>query len=106
MLKKSLTHLLDGAPNVNPPAPAARPPVPPGPAQVVSRHFKLIEFNERRLARGAEAARAEISLDGEWLWMSKMDVRANIREFGPHPELVKARDAYLAHQRPRGSSGT
>ena len=28
--------------------------------------------------------------------MSERDVRANIREFGPHPELQRALDAYTA----------
>ena len=60
--------------------------------------FQLIEFNHRRWQRGAEAARVEIREDGEsaWLWMSERDVRANIREFGPHPELQRALDAYTA----------
>jgi len=54
--------------------------------------FLFIEFNPRRNARGVEAAR--VSCGGDWLWMSKSDVESNIRLFGPHPELLKARDAY------------
>ena len=54
--------------------------------------FKFIEFNPRRKARGAEAARVEV--DGEWMWMSNNDIERNIRDFGPHPELLKARESY------------
>jgi len=54
--------------------------------------FKFIEFNPRRKARGAEAAR--VACDGSWLWMSKRDVELNIRDFGPHPELLKALESY------------
>jgi hypothetical protein len=54
--------------------------------------FGFIEFNPRRKSRGAEAAR--VSADGEWLWMSKRDIQNNIRDFGPHPELLKALESY------------
>lgn len=54
--------------------------------------FKFIEFNPRRKSRGAEAAR--VSVDGEWMWMSKKDIKCNIREFGPDPELLKAFESY------------
>jgi hypothetical protein len=54
--------------------------------------FKFVEFNHRRKLRGVEAARVEV--DGEWLWMSKRDIKLNIRDFGPHPELLKALEAY------------
>lgn len=57
-------------------------------------HFRFIEFNERRAMRGAEAARVEVDPDGDWLWMSSKDIKNNIRDFGPHPELDKARLAY------------
>ena len=57
-----------------------------------SVEFKFIEFNPRRKARGAEAARVEV--DGEWMWMSKQDIKFNIREFGQHPELLKALESY------------
>lgn len=55
--------------------------------------FKLIEFNQRRKSRGAEAARVEVLENGEsagWLWMSVKDLRANIAEFGDSDELRKA----------------
>jgi hypothetical protein len=54
--------------------------------------FEFIEFNPRRKSRGAEAAR--VSTDGLWLWMSKSDIENNIRDFGPHPELLKALESY------------
>lgn len=58
--------------------------------------FRFIEFNPRRALRGAEAARVAIIENGQedWLWMSKRDVDLNIKEFGPHDELLKARLAY------------
>lgn len=59
-------------------------------------YFRFIEFNQRRALRGAEAARVEVDSDGEWLWMSKKDIKNNIRDFGPHPELDKALLAYGA----------
>ena len=60
--------------------------------------FRFIEFNDRRMARGADAARVAAIKDGEkdWLWMSKRDIAKNMMVFGPHPELVKAHDAYGA----------
>lgn len=64
----------------------------------MSMEFKFIEFNQRRAVRGADAARVEVIEDGEtgWLWMNKRDLAKNIAQFGMHPELVKARDAYKA----------
>lgn len=62
--------------------------------------FDLIEFNTRRLARGAEAARVDYEVDGGsgWMWMSASDVEKNIREFGKLPGLLRAREAYkLGH---------
>jgi len=59
-------------------------------------HWRFIEFNPRRALRGAEAARVEVDPDGEWLWMSKRDIKNNIRDFGDHPELQKALVAYGA----------
>lgn len=58
--------------------------------------FRFIEFNPRRALRGAEAARVAVIFDGEedWLWMSKKDIDLNIRDFGPHQELLKARLEY------------
>ena len=54
--------------------------------------FVFVEFNPRRKSRGVEAAR--VSVDGDWLWMSKRDIQNNIKEFGPHPELLKALSQY------------
>lgn len=54
--------------------------------------FRLVAFNPRRHARGAEAVKMDV--DGQWLWMSRKDVEANIKEFGPHPELLRAQSAY------------
>lgn len=59
--------------------------------------FRFVEFNERRAMRGKEAARVEVLEDGElncWLWMSRSDIRKNIAEFGPDPELQRAALAY------------
>lgn len=56
--------------------------------------FVFLEFNNRRKSRGAEAARVQISDNGYWLWMSKRDLQLNIKDFGPHPELLKALEQY------------
>jgi len=59
--------------------------------------FRFIEFNSRRHARGAEAARMYVLEDGvviDWLWMSQKDIRKNIKEFGTSDELRKALAAY------------
>jgi hypothetical protein len=59
--------------------------------------FNLVEFNTRRLQRGAEAARVEVFWeDGgiELLWMSKRDIDKNISKFGPNGHLCLARDLY------------
>ena len=65
---------------------------------MTKQHFRFIEFNDRRALRGADAARVEVDTDGDWLWMNKRDIRANMKEFGDHPELQKALDAYGAWQ--------
>ena len=44
--------------------------------------------------RGADAARMQVDDDGDWLWMSKRDLQRNIKDFGPHPELLKALEHY------------
>lgn len=54
--------------------------------------FQLLRFNPRRHLRGAPAA--EVACDGTPLWMTRADIRANIREHGEHPELWKALEAY------------
>ena len=63
--------------------------------------FKFIEFNERRAMRGVEAARVDVSDPsapefGALLWMSRKDIKANMRDHGEHPELQKALAAYGA----------
>ena len=65
------------------------------PAQAaIQHHWRFIEFTPRRAMRGAEAARVEIDPSGEWVWMSKRDIKLNIRDFGHHAELQKALNAY------------
>jgi hypothetical protein len=59
-----------------------------------AQHFRLVDFNQTRHFRGKPAARVEVDPDGEWLWMTAQDVRLNIRDFGDHPELQKALQAY------------
>lgn len=58
--------------------------------------FRFIEFNPRRAMRGADAARVAVIEDGEedWLWMSKRDIAANLKQFGPSEALLKAKLAY------------
>jgi hypothetical protein len=58
--------------------------------------FRFIEFNNRRAARGVEAARVEYIDDNgsELLWMSKSDIAKNMMVFGKEPELIKAYEAY------------
>lgn len=62
--------------------------------------FKLERFNPRRAARGVGAAEVKVQEDGHdpiYLWMSKVDIRNNEKEFGPHPELTKALEAYRSN---------
>lgn len=79
---------------------AARPPaLPPRPVEKVEqpstqRNWKFIEFNTARGARGAPAAKVQIDPSGEWLWMTPLDIRLNIRDHGEHLELRKALAAY------------
>lgn len=59
--------------------------------------FKLLEFNKCRLQRGKEALRVEVLEDSEclgWLWMSIKDLKANIKENGAHPELLRGLECY------------
>lgn len=63
--------------------------------------FTFVEFNERRAMRGAPAARVDVTDPddadgGGWLWMSRKDIKANIRDHGDNPELQKALAAYGA----------
>jgi hypothetical protein len=54
--------------------------------------FKFIEFNARRAARGARAARVEVN--GDWVWMSQTDLQTNVKIFGPLEAFTKAIEAY------------
>lgn len=59
--------------------------------------FAFIEFNARRAARGAEAARLEVTYpDGstDLLWMSKRDIAKNMMAFGRCDALAQAHAAY------------
>lgn len=60
--------------------------------------FKFIEFNTVRASRGANAARVEATDEqGErWLWMSRADIKNNIKDFGDSTALQKALTAYGA----------
>jgi hypothetical protein len=65
--------------------------------------FRLIEFNDRRWIRGAEAARVAVIDDSgeeDWLWMSKRDVAKNMETHGRCEELSKA---YLEYVRRGGA---
>jgi hypothetical protein len=64
--------------------------------------FRFIEFNPRRAARGAVAARVAVLEDGEelcWMWMTPKDIRNNLDEFGESEELRKALAAYPQRMR-------
>ncbi|MGU3628111.1 hypothetical protein [Comamonas sp. C24C] len=61
-------------------------------AQPAQLQWQFIEFNDRRALRGAPAAR--VAANGEWLWMTPKDIRANIKDHGDHPELQRALAAY------------
>ena len=54
--------------------------------------FKFIEYNARRAARGARAARVEVN--GDLVWMSVTDLEKNIRIFGPLEAFTAAIEAY------------
>ncbi|MEB7891010.1 hypothetical protein NGK36_17205 [Hafnia alvei] len=60
--------------------------------------FRFIEFDKSRASRGFNAAsvsiQREIDNNGLGLWMSRADIEANIKQFGPDPELVAALKAY------------
>jgi len=59
--------------------------------------FELIRFNPKRKARGVAAAEVKTTdTDGRvlFLWMSQRDIVLNIKEFGSHPGLDAAKQAY------------
>ncbi len=61
--------------------------------------FRLVRFNPRRMRPGCSGA-AEVEITDESnsvrLWMTLKDVERNIIEFGRHPGLVAALEAYRA----------
>jgi hypothetical protein len=65
--------------------------------EVKTMEFEFLEFNERRYSRTPNAAKFNFD-DGKgcfgWLWMSLSDIKKNIKEFGEHPELLKAKAEY------------
>jgi hypothetical protein len=71
-------------------------PMPIGVGKAEVMYWRFIEFNDRRAMRSKEAARVEVDPDGDWLWMSRKDIKNNIKDFGDHPELKKALVAYGA----------
>ncbi len=63
--------------------------------------FELYQYNPRRKARGVEAARVKVvDDDGEehLLWMTPMDIQANLKEFGESKGLRDALEAYRINQ--------
>jgi hypothetical protein len=54
--------------------------------------FRFVEFNQRRAARGAPAAR--IDFGGDWAWMSLLDLRRNIKIYGRLAAFTQAIEAY------------
>ena len=64
--------------------------------------FRLVDFNPRRHARKAEAARVYVIEDGEivdLLWMSKRDVTRNLAMYPGDPGLAAALAAYATPTR-------
>jgi len=62
--------------------------------------FRLVRYNPRRKARGARAAELEISDENGSmaLWMNERDLKANVREYGPHEALLEAMVAYTGNE--------
>jgi len=54
--------------------------------------FRFIEFNPRRAARGALAARVEVN--GDLVLMSLADLKKNVEIFGPPAAFTEAIEAY------------
>lgn len=58
--------------------------------------YELLRFNPRRASRGAPAAEVKVQ-DGDnsiLLWMSEKNIEDNIKDFGEHPGLLAALQAY------------
>ena len=63
--------------------------------------FVLIRFNPRRNTRGAEAAELQVLQDGkpiDLLWMSKSDVKSNLKLFPNDTGLLAAIAAYKSNK--------
>ena len=59
--------------------------------------FLLKEFNDVRRFRGADAANMQVIEDDGtevYLWMNQSHIEANVRDFGPHPDLLLAFKMY------------
>lgn len=58
--------------------------------------FQLLRFNPRRAMRGAPAAEVRIMDEDNSLmfWMSEKNIKDNIEQFGEHPGLLAALQAY------------
>jgi hypothetical protein len=54
--------------------------------------FRFLEFNQRRAARSARAARVEVN--GNLVWMSLADLKKNVEIFGPLAAFTQAIEAY------------
>ncbi len=63
--------------------------------------FILERFNPVRSSRGAPAAELTVRSGDlqRTLWMSNRDIDKNIIEFGPHPGLIEAKEAYRKNVR-------
>lgn len=63
--------------------------------------FVLARYNPRRNARGAEAAELQVLQDGkpiDLVWMSKADIKANLKLFPNDTGLLAAVEAYKANK--------
>lgn len=66
-------------------------------------HFRFVEYNPRRAARGAEAARIEVTYgegDVDFLWMTPLDIHRNLKRFGQSKGLEQALKVYEEAQKP------
>jgi hypothetical protein len=64
--------------------------------------FELISYNPRLAARGAEAAEVRVTWpDGDsfCVWMSRRDVKNNIKERGASKGLLDALEAYKVNKK-------
>lgn len=64
--------------------------------------FRLVRYNPRRAARGAEAAEVKVTFpdgESEFLWMSIGDIKNNIHQWGNSAGLTAALEAYKTNTR-------